>query len=99
MVAGTVGEKKVGRESDNRRQPSQRVKPGAKAQEGSLAAPEITKADASRKLSSWQIRKVREPAEIEYSSTAQPAMQGSVEARGVSKAQPEVETPGASRAN
>jgi len=35
------------------------VKPGAKAREGSLAAPEITKADASRKLSSWQIRKVR----------------------------------------
>jgi len=37
--------------------------------------------------------------EIEYSSTAQLAMQGSVEARGVPKAQPEVEALGASRAN
>jgi hypothetical protein len=43
---------------------------------------------------SWQIRRMREPAETEYSSTAQPAMQGSVEARGVSQAQPEVETQG-----
>jgi hypothetical protein len=97
LVAGTVGEKKVGRESDNRRQPSQKVKPEAKAAEGSLVAPEIAKVDASRKLLSWQIRKVQEPVEIEYSSTAQPAMQGSVEARGASKAQPEVETPDASR--
>jgi len=42
------------------------VKPGAKAQEGSLAAPEDAKVGASRKLFSWQIRKKREPAEIEY---------------------------------
>jgi len=56
-----------------------------------------TTAGESRRLLSWQIRKVREPAEIEYSSAAQPAMRGSVEARGASKAQPEVETPGASR--
>ena len=33
---------------------------------------------------------MHEPADTEYSSTAQPAMQGSVEARGASKAQPEV---------
>jgi len=50
-------------------------------------------------LFSWQIRKVREPAEGEYSSTAQLAMQGSAEVRGASKAQPEVETRGASRVN
>jgi len=73
------------------------VKPGAKAQEGSLAAPEDAKVGASRKLFSWQIRKMREPAEIEYSSAAQLPMQGSVEVRGASKAQPEVETPGASQ--
>jgi hypothetical protein len=46
------------------------VKPEAKAAEGSLEAPEVAKADASRKLLSWQIRKMHEPAEIEYSSTA-----------------------------
>jgi len=73
------------------------VKPEAKAEEGSLVAPEIAKADASRRLLSWQIRKMHEPAETEYSSTAQPAMQGSVKARGASKAQPEVETFDASR--
>lgn len=50
MIAGTVGEKRVRRESDNHRQPSQRVKPEAKAAEGSLVAPEIAKADASRRL-------------------------------------------------
>jgi hypothetical protein len=51
-------------------QPSQRVKPGAKAQEGLLAAPEDAKVGASRKLFSWKIRKKREPVETEYSSTA-----------------------------
>jgi len=75
------------------------VKPEAKAAEGSLAAPEIAKADASRRLLSWQIRRVHEPAEIEYSSAAQLPMQGPIEARGASKAQPEVEAHGASRAN
>jgi hypothetical protein len=35
--------------------------------------------------------------DTEYSSTAQPAMQGSVEARGTSQAQPEVAAHGASR--
>jgi hypothetical protein len=34
--------------------------------------------------------------DTEYSSTAQPAMQGSVEARGASKAQPEVSARSAS---
>jgi len=38
LIAGTVDEKRVRRESDNHRQPSQRVKPEAKAEEGSLVA-------------------------------------------------------------
>jgi len=42
----------------------------AKAEEGSLVAPEIAKVDASRKLFSWQIRRMHEPADTEYSSTA-----------------------------
>jgi hypothetical protein len=96
LIAGTVDGKRSRRESEDHRQPSQRVKPEAKAAEGSLVAPEIAKADASRRLLSWQIRRMHEPAEMEYSSTAQPAMQGSIEARGVSKAQPGVETRGAS---
>jgi len=73
------------------------VKPEAKAAEGSLVAPEIAKAAARRRLLSWQIRRVHEPADIEYSSAAQLAMQGSVEARGASQAQPEVAAHGASR--
>ena len=68
------------------------MKPGAKVREGLLAAPEDAKIGESRELFSWQVRKVHEPAEIEYSSAAQPTMQGPVEARGASKAQPEVET-------
>jgi len=72
------------------------VKPEAKAAEGSLAAPEVTRADASRQEFSWQIRRVHEPADTEYSSTAQLAMQGSVEARGASKAQPGETSCGAS---
>jgi hypothetical protein len=50
LIAGTAGGTKRRRESKNRRQPSQRVKPEAKAAEGSLVAPEIAKADASRRL-------------------------------------------------
>jgi hypothetical protein len=90
LIAGTVDATRSRRELEAQRQPSQRVKPEAKAAEGSLAAPENAKADASRRLSCWQIRRVHEPVETEYSSTAQLAMQGSVEARGVPKAQPEV---------
>jgi len=78
-------------------QPSQRVKPEAKAAEGSLVAPEIAKTDDGRGCLRWQIRRMHEPVEMEYSSTAQPAMQGSIEARGASKAQPEVGPRGASR--
>jgi hypothetical protein len=50
LVAGTVGGTKSRSESENRRQPSQRVKPEAKAEEGSLAASEDAKDGASRKL-------------------------------------------------
>ena len=50
LIAGTAGGTKSRRESKNHRQPSQRVKPEAKAAEGSLVAPEIAKADASRRL-------------------------------------------------
>jgi hypothetical protein len=72
------------------------VKPEAKATEGSLVAPEIAKADASRTLLSWQIRKMQGPVDTENSSKAPPSMQRSVEARGASKAQPEIEKLGAS---
>jgi len=40
LIAGTAGGTKRRRESAHRRKPSQRVKPEAKAEEGSLAAPE-----------------------------------------------------------
>jgi hypothetical protein len=75
------------------------VKPEAKAAEGSLVAPEIAKVDASRKL-----LKLADSVDARTCGNGilidgMPAMQGSVEVRGASKAQPEVETQGASRVN
>ena len=50
MIAGVACGTKSQRELEDLRKPGQKVKPAAKAAEGSLAAPEFANADASRKL-------------------------------------------------
>jgi len=75
----------------------QRVKPEAQAAEGSLDAPEVQKPTQVGSCLAGRFRKMQEPVDTEYSSTASPAMQGSVETRSASQAQPEKQPRGASR--
>ena len=61
-----------------------------RAPEGSLDAPEDTKADASRKMFNWKIPEdARAGGKSNTHRRRKLAMQGSVETRSASEAQPE----------
>jgi hypothetical protein len=90
-------ERTAGENRSDGRKPAQRVKPEAQAAEGSLDAPEAQKPTQVGSCLAGRFRKMQEPVETEYSSTASPSMQGSVETRSASEAQPEKEPRGASR--